>query len=353
MKIHYPGLYQKRGVWYYQPPMDRGVRAKAISLRTKDRDAALAKYSDLRQAGDLEMRAGALEVEIERYLRQKLTSGQHTPISSGDARARLADLVALLPPALAVGEVSVADLRRYQRSLEDSGLAAATIAGYLSRVSGFFTWAVREGLATRNPVHALSINRRLPTKSEQYCLREERQMLISTAGRDDLAFILWMGFYAGLRIREIVAARRSWVDLPGGTITVQRTVDFLPKGKRARMVRLSPALAGFLGGYIQRWEESGPVSDYLLRPDKLPANKTSTSPRQLRYDPKRPFRLHVERQGLGWVGMHTLRHTFATLHAQAGTPLATIARELGDDLATTYRSYIGYSRAGGHEFAID
>lgn len=39
--------------------------------------------------------------------------------------------------------------------------------------------------------------------------------------------------------------------------------------------------------------------------------------------------------------------------AQAGTPLATIARELGNDLGTTYKSYIGYSRAGGHESAID
>jgi integrase len=118
------------------------------------------------------------------------------------------------------------------------------------------------------------------------------------------------------------------------------------------VVRLSPRLAAFLSGYGLR-------EPYLLRPDKLPGKKIThrkgerTKAWRYRYDPRRPFKDHVRACGLGWVSFHTMRHTFATLHALAGTPLTTIARELGDDERTTYHNYVGHSRSTSHAAAID
>jgi integrase len=53
------------------------------------------------------------------------------------------------------------------------------------------------------------------------------------------------------------------------------------------------------------------------------------------------------------VDFHTMRHTFGTLHALAGTPLSTIARELGDQLRVVEKTYIGYTKSDSHSAAAD
>ena len=48
-----------------------------------------------------------------------------------------------------------------------------------------------------------------------------------------------------------------------------------------------------------------------------------------RWDPVRPFKKLVKAQGLDWVGFHTMRHTFGSLHAIAGTPEVKVRRWMG------------------------
>ena len=81
--------------------------------------------------------------------------------------------------------------------------------------------------------------------------------------------------------------------------------------------------------------------------------KPTAQANRWRYDPRYPFSRHCASRGLDWVGFHRMRHTFGTLHTMADTPLAVIAHEMGDDYKTTYNNYIGYSRHGGHNDAID
>jgi integrase len=188
--------------------------------------------------------------------------------------------------------------------------------------------------------------------------------------------ILWLGFFAGLRRREIDQARRDWVDLEAGVIQVRVTDTFSPKSKRGvRTIRLSPRLAEFLRGYLERPPErprrlrkadgetrelivlpAAHPGDYLVRPDRLPGKKVKTRGKRAnryRFDARRPFNDHVQSIGLGWVGFHTMRHTWATLHALAGTPLTTLAKELGEEAATCFEHYVGYQREGGHAGAVD
>jgi hypothetical protein len=46
-------------------------------------------------------------------------------------------------------------------------------------------------------------------------------------------------------------------------------------------------------------------------------------------------------------------HTWATLHALAGTPMTTIAKELGEEAETVFRHYVGYQRESSHSAAVD
>jgi len=202
--------------------------------------------------------------------------------------------------------------------------------------------------------------RTIPTRAEEYCRKAERDRLIETLpeNRPDLALVFWLGFFAGLRIREITQARTRWIDLEQGLISVQNSETWTTKDKAHRRIKMSARLQAFLRDYMELWPElkGADSSDFLLRPDKKQGKKCKGRNKRawrLRYDPRKPFKKHVTEQGLEWVSFHTMRHTWATLHAIAGTPLTTIARELGDDPKTTFDSYIGYTRHNEHSSATD
>lgn len=54
----------------------------------------------------------------------------------------------------------------------------------------------------------------------------------------------------------------------------------------------------------------------------------------------RAFRRAATRARLAWITPHVLRHTGATLLAQAGTPLSEIAGLMGDSVATVQKHYL-------------
>ena len=354
------GLYQKTDsrIFYYQPPMSKGVRPKPISLGTKDPEEAVAIYYSVASEQEERFKRGSLRMEAARFIQENRRNGnrgKHSPATSEHYERVLEQAIEFLGNR-EVGRYSVEDMKRLHEHWADRGLAVTSLSSYFGAVGSFFTWAVKEKLIKTNPVDDLDIDRRVITRAERYCVREERDKLMNALPKDrlDLALCLWLGFYAGLRKKEIVEARRNWVDLGAGVLTVQETDTFLPKGKDARTISLSPKLSAFLTNYLASVE--GESSGFLLRPDKKTGRKQKTRGKKAwryRYDPRAPFAKHTEQQGLGWVGFHTMRHTWATLHALGGTPLTTIAKEMGGDSRKVFETYVGYTRANTHAAAID
>ncbi len=351
------GLYKvkRTGFWYYQPPMAKGIRPKAIALGTRDEAEAVGAYYALLEQVEEQFRRGSLRMEAARYIAEKQAEAKHTPATTEHADRVLGQVVAILGNH-DVAAYTKADMIRLHAHWQKKGLAAASIASYFTRVAAFFAWAVAERLTAENPVAELDYQKNFPTRAERYCTREERERLIATIpeNRPDLALCLWLGFFAGLRRNEIVEARRDWLDLEAGVMSVRRTDTFLPKGKKARQIRLSPRLAVFLAQYVAATDFGD--SPYLLRPDRAPGKKQKTRGKKAwryRYDPRAPFEAHVAKAGLDWVTFHTMRHTFASLHALAGTPLTILAKELGDDYKVVYETYVGYQRGNTHASAVD
>ncbi len=348
-----PGLYQRgnTGMWYYQPPQVKGVRPPAISLETKSEVVAVQKYHETVADAARVFSGGSVRMEAAAFLAERLRHAAHTPRTSKESERLLgqfADHVQNCP----VRAVTTAQVRAFQQAMVTRGLAAATIRSEMGRLSAFFTWAKTHGEIDANPCTGIHYPRTVRTRSERYCTRAERDRLVRSAPkkRPDLALCLWLGFFAGLRKAEILEARRDWVDLRAGVLHVRNTDTFTTKDKRHRMIRLSRRLAVFLKSYLRRpGHRDLAADDYLIRPGEDESGRRW----RYRFDPKKSFRSHVASQGLGWVTFHTMRHTFATLHALAGTPMTTIARELGDDIDVTYQHYVGYSREGGHESVTD
>lgn len=351
------GLYKKTdsGIYYYQPPMAKGIRPKPVSLRTKDEAEAVAAYYEIASELGATYRKGSLRMEIARYLAAKREAQEHTENSGTESGRFLNGLIDLLGNR-EVSSYDETDLKRVGEHWIRQGLATPTIATYIKRLRAFFRWAVDEGLCKSNPARALRLPKTLPTRAEKYVTKMERDALIAAlpAARDDLSLVLWLGFFAGLRRGEIDQVHRRWIDLEAGVIHVQATATFAPKNKSDRLIRISPRLGEFLAGYMAR--VPGEPRDFLLRPDKKMGKKKRArglKANRYRWDARHPFERFVKEQKMEWVGFHTMRHTWATLHALAGTPIAVLAKELGDTVQTTSDHYIGYQRQGGHAEAID
>ena len=351
------GLYQKTDsrIWYYQPPMSKGVRPKPISLGTKDEEAAVAVYYAIAASVEEQTRRGSLRMEVARYVAEKKASGEHSAATTDHTERTMNQVITLLGNRQ-VASYDGADMKSLRDGWLAKKLSPASVASYFGRIGAFFSWAVKEGLTRKNPVEEVTLQRVLPTRAERYCSKEERDRLIATlpADRLDLALCLWLGFFAGFRKMDIVEARRDWIDLEGGVITVRSTETHTPKGKRARRIRMSPRLKEFLTLYMKTVKFGDSV--YLLRPDREQGRKQKTRGQKAwryRWDPRAPFAAHVKAAKLEWVGFHTMRHTFATLHALAGTPLTTIAKELGDQYKVVYEHYVGYTREDTHSAAAD
>ena len=351
------GLYKKTdsGIYYYQPSMVKGVRPPPISLETKKEEEAVEAYYRVAQEAKREFSAKSLRMEAARWLLAMRVQERHTETTSAEAHRIATEFIDLTgnPP---IGRVTSAHVVAYRDSLQARSLSPATVKAQVSRLSGLFTWAIREGLIDEHPCKRVDLPKNVPTRSERYCTQVERDLLIETLPEDriDLQLVFWLGFFGGLRKREITEAHRDWVDLNGGVIHVKQTETFTPKGKRARMVRLSPRLLEFLEAYLSEVDPGD--SPYLLRPDKKTGKKKKArglKAWRYRFDPRRAFDSHCTRHGLNWVGFHSMRHTFATLHAIANTPLTIIAKELGDDYKTTFETYVGYTRQSNHAGATD
>jgi integrase len=177
-----------------------------------------------------------------------------------------------------------------------------------------------------NPCNGLDLAEEIGTKMRDFCTEEQRDLLIQRCNREDLLFVLYCGFHAGLRKNEIIEARPFWFDLGAGLLHLRKTATINFKDREERTVPLTTGFKVFLNTYGLR-------EPFMLRPDIRHGRN------RYRYDFTRPFNEHVERQELGWVTPHIMRHTFASLLASAGRSLFKISVWLGDDPRVVERRY--------------
>jgi integrase len=158
---------------------------------------------------------------------------------------------------------------------------------------------------------------------KDFCSEEQRDALIAACPREDLAFVLYAGFHAGLRKNEIIEARPWWFDLRNGLLHLRATATMKFKDREERTIPLTKGFAEFLKSYGLR-------EPYMLRPDVKHGRN------RYRYDFSRPFFDHVKTQGLEKIGQtrltpHLMGHTFASLLVSNGVSLYKVAVWLGDD----------------------
>jgi integrase len=322
------GIYL-RGSIYWLNYQNNGVR-DFVSLDTRDYAAAIIEARRIRGAGALQS-SGSFLVEINKFLAYKRRKNEFT-VSSANGRFYIlrafANWVNVPPDAVTPRQVQAF----YNEKLQEH--SADTANSYAMILRSFYNWAVDVArICQRNPCDKLDITETdfRGLRLKDFCSEDQRDKLIHSCTREDLAFVEYSGFHAGLRKNEIIEARPWWFDLKAGLLHLRETPTIKFKDREERTIPLTQEFQDFLVGYGLR-------EPYMLRPE------VKHGKNRYRYDFTRPFMQHVKAQELEWIGQthltpHLMRHTFASLLASKGVSLYKISIWLGDDPVTTAKTY--------------
>jgi integrase len=224
----------------------------------------------------------------------------------------------------ALDEITVTDIAALRRRLIDEGLSPASVNRHLATLRSLFNLARKwELVRTANPASSPGM---LPERQrDRYLTPEQTRALVAALDREpsrDAAAALVLLVLTGARKRELLHARWAGVDLGRGLLTVPRA-----KSGRTRHIPLSPAAVRVLRLQQPRARPENP----FVFPGRLPGRSLENL-RGTWERAKRAAALPAD------LRIHDLRHSFASVLANSGTPINEIGVVLGHrQLATTTR----------------
>jgi integrase len=147
---------------------------------------------------------------------------------------------------------------------------------------------------------------------------------------EDLKFILYCGFHAGLRRKEIAMAKVSWFDLDHGLIQAQNMPEeaYTLKDEDNRTIDMSDGFKGFLAEYLRNRKPG----EFVLKPKK------TQGAWKYRYDFSRMVEGHFENLEVR-CSIHDMRRSFASNAVSSGISLYIVSKWLGDGYEVIEKSY--------------
>ncbi|BCX79223.1 site-specific integrase [Campylobacter sp. 19-13652] len=228
-----------------------------------------------------------------------------------------------------IKEYNIACIDMFFATLAKCGYSSSSQQVIKAILKGCFDKAVRLGIIKSNPVFKVRIT---PTKKINRCIytKEQAQFLISQA-EPELKKFLYFAIYTGARANEILAL--NWEDIKDDYIIISKTLVPCksktinsPKNGKTRAVFITPVLREYL---------------YKIRQCKGRIFKNMYSTMRIR------FKAHCQNLGLEYTGLHSLRHTFASLLLNDKVEPYVISQALGHSSLTMlekiYGHFTGYS----------
>jgi len=231
------------------------------------------------------------------------------------------------------------DVRKYLKSLSNSGIASSSQARKLSALRQFFGFLYAEGIRKDDPTSSIDAPKRqrpLP----KILTREDVDALIEAAraeaekGAEGLRLlcIVEMLYAAGLRVTELVGLPLAAVRDRSGFLLVKG------KGKKERLAPLNPEARETIANYLAVREEFLPSglrrksAEHFLFPSRSAEGYlTRRRCHQMLKDLALKANIDPEK-----LSPHVLRHAFATHLVEGGADLRSVQTMLGHaDIATT------------------
>ncbi len=143
--------------------------------------------------------------------------------------------------------------------------------------------------------------------------------------------ILFTAYSAGLRVSEVVNLKLKHIDSRRMQIFIEHA-----KGKKDRYVNLSPLLLDILRQYIKQYKPK--PKEYLFESAQTGTCYPARTVQQIFYTAKEKAGIKKE------VGVHSLRHSFATHLLDKGTDIKYIKELLGHFNIKTTERYLHVSK---------
>lgn len=205
-------------------------------------------------------------------------------------------------------------------------------------------YAVEEGYMRKNPLHGVTIPGAFdPPADLGFDSWKDVELIASKMSRvTDKALTLFLAA-TGLRPEEAFALRWSAVDTREGTGNV---LSVIVDGNEKGLGKTDAALRPFV--LIDR---AVAALNLLPRPihDQLIFTNTQGGPIRLDNWRRRVWNPAVENAGLPHRSPYKLRHTFATLAVEDGTPMELVAIQLGHRGTRTTEKVYGKHRKPSHD----
>jgi integrase len=221
--------------------------------------------------------------------------------------------------------VPVTDLKDFHKELIDACISnmkkneykPATINIVIRVWKNLLNRAVDWGIVYKNPFSNVK-QIKVVEKPMKFCTKQERDLFLEKAKENgaNIHLVCALGFYAGLRKREISFARWEWFDFEENLIHVESYENFCTKSKKNRTLPLASALKNILESY-----KNGKKEGFIFAEAKGEG--------EYRYHFRRAFNTVRTKTELKWVTPHVMRHTFGSLLAQQGVSLYKISKWMG------------------------
>ena len=185
---------------------------------------------------------------------------------------------------MAPQDVTPARLDTWLAVYEKKRRSQQTIRMYAAYVKTFVGWLYKSGHLASNGLESYDLPEEKPMGRKNWLRKTEVAKVIAAVkpksssnakpttiekakqAAEDLKFILYSGFHAGLRRKEIAMAKVSWFDLDHGLIHAQNMPEegYALKDEENRTIDMSDAFKGFLAEYLRNRKPG----EFVLRPKK-------------------------------------------------------------------------------------
>ena len=353
--VRVKGVYKQRGSRFYWFRHAINGNRLAVSLKTDDLGEALKRAEVIKATGlvgtvptDIEVSdsfrrrlEGEIDktpaiLEVERYEAES-QNRERNPVNKFVARDRTTVLKKFLSDTNISHPVQLngQKILRWIRDLRANGKSTETIRTYLATLKGFIAFEIKpRGVLRYNPLDGVDLPTFKPKGRKTFAPKAVANKLIKECSDPAKKFLLFCGFHAGMRFKEIDYATVKWFDLGArgtGLIHIQNMPEknFYIKDQEDRTVPMSDEFKSFLTDFLQGREPE----EFVLKPAILAAKK-----HRYRYDFSRTLNTYFEEKGVKCT-IHDMRRSFASNLVSSGKSIYVVAKWLGDGVQVTERSY--------------